>query len=165
MFLLGPQRDADVVAAFKQYENYLEANRHRFPPSAFSLATSDWYHGFSSHQAPHDAWLESAELRETSSGTRQEIRIPSLTIRLLGAFHDGHIELHYPQVFGYRLAAHSLGQGHGDWRYDEFRLDEQGRLVHEIEWAAFGAENSWIIVASDVHHKWLPLVPDQSRGQ
>ncbi|MDE0856111.1 MAG: hypothetical protein OSA97_16990 [Nevskia sp.] len=30
---------------------------------------------------------------------------------------------------------------------------------------SFGAENSWIIVASDVHHKWLPLVPDQSRGQ
>jgi hypothetical protein len=80
-----------------------------------------------------------------------------MTIRLLGAYHDGYIEFHYPTVFEYRLLAGTLGQGHGDWRYDEFRLDEQGRLIHEIEWAAYGAIGTWLIVASDVHHKWIPL--------
>lgn len=33
----------------------------------------------------------------------------------------------------YHLVAGALGQGHRDWRYDEFRLDEKGRLIHEIE--------------------------------
>ena len=156
MFILCPERDEDVVGAFERYSKYLKANRIRFPPSAYALATSDWYYGFSAHQAPHDAWLESARLGELASGERHEIRVPYLTIRLLGAFHDGHIEFHYPQVFSYHLVAETQGHGHGDLRYDEFRLDEQARLIHEIEWAAFGTSNHWVIVASDVHHKWVP---------
>ena len=154
MFILGGERDEDVVAAFARYSAYLKANESRFPPSAYSLATSDWYYGFEDHRAPHDSWLESASILEPSSGARSEKRSSSLTIRLLGAYHDGFIEFHYPEVFGYQLSAGGLSQGHGDWRYDEFRLDAKGRLVHEIEWAAFGVDSRWVIVANDVLHKW-----------
>lgn len=161
MFILADQRDADVQRAFTRYAEYLKANRDRFPPSAYALATSDWYFGFESHQAPHDSWLESLHVSEPSSAERHEIRTTSITIRLLGAYHDGYIEFHYPTVFEYRLIAGTLGQGHGDWRYDEFRLDEKGRLVHEIEWAAYGATNTWLIVASDVHHRWIPFERSQ----
>jgi hypothetical protein len=157
MFILADQRDSDVERAFARYTEYLKANSHRFPKSAYTLATSDWYFGFSSHQAPHDSWLESVQMGEPSSGERREVRTTSICIHLLGAYQDGFIEFHYPTVFEYRLVADTLGQGHGDWRYDEFRLDEKGRLVHEIEWAAFGAMNTWLIVASDVHHKWIPF--------
>ena len=59
MFILAAQRDADVDRAFARYAEYLKANRDRFPRSAYALATSDWYFGFSNHQAPHDPWLES----------------------------------------------------------------------------------------------------------
>jgi hypothetical protein len=157
MFILADQRDSDVTGSFARYSEYLGKNGHRFPRSALALATSDWYFGFSSHQAPHDSWLESVQVFEPSSGERCELRATSILIRLLGAYHDGYIEFHYPTVFEYRLTAGTLGQGHGDWRYDEFRLDEEGRLVHEIEWASYGANNTWVIVASDVHHKWLPF--------
>ena len=156
MFILGPERDEDVTSAFERYSKYLKQNRNRFPASAYALASSDWYYGFSAHHAPHDAWLESAQLNEAGSGLRKDIRASSFTIRLLGAYHDGHIEFHYPQVFNYSLSCGGLGSGHGDWRYDEFRVDGEGRLVHEIEWAAVGGTQSWIIVASDVHHKWVP---------
>ena len=156
MFILSEQRDSDVEAAFAQYKEYLKANRHRFPQSVYALAISDWYFGFSSHQAPHDSWLVSVQITEPSSGQREEIRTVSINIRLLGAYHDGYIEFHYPTVFEYRLTADTLGQGHGDWRYDEFRVNDKGQVIHEIEWASYGATNAWLIVASDVHHKWVP---------
>ncbi len=156
MFILGGERDEDVVGAFSRYEKYLLANSAHFPPSAYALATSQWYFNFNDHRAPHDAWLESVSINEPSSGERSEVRSSSLTIRLLGAYHDGYIEFYYPEVFGYQLAAANLGQGHGDWRYDEFRLDSRGRLVHEIEWATFAETHRWLIVASDVQHRWVP---------
>jgi carboxypeptidase Taq len=77
----------------------------------------------------------------------------------LGAYHDGYIEFVYPNANCYRLSMEHLGQGHGDWRYDESRLGGYGRVIHEIEWATFGATGRWIIEASDVHHKWTPKSP------
>jgi hypothetical protein len=157
MFILASERDHDAKQAFANYAAYLKTHQGAFPPSAYALATSDWYFGFSNHQAPHDSWLESLSVEERSSGERREIREATITIKLLGAYHDGHILLHYPKVFEYNIAGVELGQGHGDWRYDEFRLDRRGRLVHEIEWATYGATGTWLIVASDVHHTWQPF--------
>lgn len=59
-----------------------------------------------------------------------------MTIRLLGAYHDGYIELVYPDVYSDELAGMHVGRGHRDLRYDEFRVGEQGRVIHEIEWAS-----------------------------
>lgn len=157
MFILASERDQNADKAFANYSAYLKRHRAKFPPSAYGLAISDWYFGFTSHQAPHDAWLESLTIEEPSSGARREPREVTITIKLLSAHHDGHIQLHYPRVFEYRVSGTELGQGHGDWRYDEFRLDKKGRLIHEIEWATYGATVSWLFVASDVHHTWLPF--------
>jgi hypothetical protein len=156
MFVLAEHRDADAVAAFKRYSRYLERNRRRFPKSAYSLATSDWYFGFNDHRAPHDAWLESATIGEVASGKRSEVRFPKLTIRLLSAYHDGFIELAYPKVYDYDLKGVDVTTGHRDWRYDELRIDKKGRLVHEIEWCGMKETGRWLIVASDVIHKWIP---------
>jgi hypothetical protein len=111
MFILADQRDSDAEGAFARYRDYLEKNRHRFPSSALALATSDWYFGFTSHQAPHDSWLESVQVFEPSSGERSELRTTSIRIRLLGAYHDGYIEFYYPMVSEYSLTADTLGQG------------------------------------------------------
>jgi len=165
MFILGPERDADVVGAFARYKAYLQRNRKRFPPSAFALATSDWYYGFSAHEAPHDSWLDSLHLAEPSSGKRQEVRSASLSIKLLGAYHDGYIEFVYSNVFEYQLSGMGLDRGHGDWRYDEFRLNKKGQLVHEIEWASYGAGHRWVIVAGDVTHTWTPFAVAQPTVQ
>ena len=157
MYILGEQRDKDVEGAFNRYEQYLKENSDCFPKSAYALATSDWYYGFSDHKAPHDAWLEAITISEPSSGSRNEIRTVSISIKLLSAYHDGYIEFQYPEVFEYKVNAHTFGQGHGDWRYDQFRLNEKGKLIHEIEWATYGATNNWVIVASDVQHKWSQI--------
>lgn len=155
MFILDAQRHSDP-AAFAKYRHYLEANRERFPKSAYTLATSDWYMNFHYHQCPHDAWLEWVKIDEPSSGERHEIRTVAITIKLLGAYHDGIIEIHYPQVFEYRLNSGPLNGGHLDWHYDEFRLNDDGHVMHEIEWCGLHNTGTWLIVASDVEFKWTP---------
>jgi hypothetical protein len=59
-------------------------------------------------------------------------------------------------VFSYSTTA-TTPDGHGDWRYDEFTVDDAGRLVHEIEWATWRETGVWRIVASDIQFTWIPL--------
>jgi len=155
--LTGDGRDDDVAGAFKRYRDYLASSRDSFPPSAFALATSDWYFRFSDHRCPHDAWLDSLSLTEAASGARGEVRMASMRVRLLGAYRDGCIELLYPQVFRYRLSVDDGKRGHRDWRYDELRLSDDGYVIHEIEWYGRNEIGSWVIEASDVEYKWTPL--------
>jgi hypothetical protein len=154
-YVLSPQSDADLPDMWPKYMAYLDSVRDRFPPSAWALAKSDWYFDFRDHRCPHDAWLEELIVLEAGTGARGEERSLSLHIRLLGPYHDGHIELRYPQVFSYRLAATTEVHGHGDWRYDEFRLSENGHLLHEIEWWTSKATGTWLIEASDIEYRWI----------
>lgn len=153
-YVLAQQRDSDVVKAFDNYRVYLQANSNTFPPSAYSLATSNWYFDPADRRCPHDGWLESVTIDELSSGPRHEVRSCELTIRLLGAYHDGHIEFVYPDVRAYDMKMITLKKGHGDWTYDEFRLSESGRVIHEIEWARSEDTGRWLIEAADVFHRW-----------
>ena len=156
MYILAAQRKHDVVAAFKRYKQYLSLCGSRFPPSALALATSDWYFDPREHHCPHDAWLESFSLKEIGSGEQKEQRILAASIVLLCAHQNGYIELSYPQVFAYHCEAPVSSRGHGDWRYDEFRLSECGHVIHEIEWAGFARSqpSKWVIEASDVLYSW-----------
>jgi hypothetical protein len=120
-----------------------------FRPLRMRLATSDWYFNPEDHRSPHDAWLSSLHLTELSSGERHEIRALSLRLRLLGAYHAGYIELLYPRVFAYLLNLEDSEMGHHDWRYDELRVSDQGRLIHEIEWCCSRGKGRWLIEASD----------------
>ena len=85
-------------------------------------------------------------------------------IRLLGAHHDGRLELTYQNVLPYALDMPRWGSGgrpegssHGDWLVDEVRSEgHRGRAVHEIEWAS---GTSWIIDCGEINVVWLPLEP------
>jgi hypothetical protein len=150
-YILSAQRDEGGSELWQEYVQYIQDNKDRFPPNAYSLVTSEWYFGFDDHRAPHDAWLESAIFEEPSEGERSEIRHLSLRVRLLGAYHDMYLEFFYPKVFAYSLNNLRSSTGHCDWRYDEFRLSPDGNLIHEIEWAGGpGQEAHWLIEASDV---------------
>jgi hypothetical protein len=156
-FILGAnRRDEDPVEAFSRYTDYLRAKSDIFPHSAFALATANWYFDPRDHRCPHDAWLESTNLHELSSGERDATRYLSLTVRLLGPYHDGLIEFHYPRVFSYALNAHDSEGGQRDWRYDEFRVSAAGKLIHEIEWSGAQDTGRWLIEASDVTFRWIP---------
>src|SRR5712672_2308265 len=100
-YVLAQQRDSDVVTAFENYRAYLQGNRKAFPPSAYALAASDWYFDPDARRCPHDGWLESVTIGGPSSGPRHELRSSTLTIRLMGAYHDGHIDFVYPEVHAY----------------------------------------------------------------
>jgi hypothetical protein len=157
MFILAEHRDVDATEAFDKYRDYLRENQARFPASAFALASSDWYFDFRDCRCPHDAWLETALLEEPATGERREVRTSKLTVTLLGAYHDGYLEFVYPKVYAYQADMSHADHGHGDWRYDEFRVSEHGRVIHEIEWAASRPTGRWLIEASDVLHRWIPL--------
>jgi hypothetical protein len=148
-------------SAFERYQEYLASVRDQMPPRAYTLATSTWYFDSRDHRAPHDAWLESARVVEDARPGQPRQRSVRIELRLLGAYHDGIIELHYDDVSRYRidLAPHEseAGHGHRDWRYDEFRLAANGRVEHEIEWWGRRQTGSWLIEAADVEYHWLPI--------
>ena len=98
--------------------------------------------------------LKSVLFNEPSCGERSEDRTVAIRVRLLGAYHDGHIELVYPHVFQYNLYLQDAAHGHRDWRYDEFRLSGAGHLVHEIEWSGPANVGRWLIEASDFIYTW-----------
>lgn len=161
MFMLSSDgRDEDIhQTCYHRYMAYLQENKADFPPSAFTLASSEWYHNFNNHHAPHDGWLERAEFIEVGIGERWENRTLALRIRLLASYHDAYIEFYYPQVFSYKFQAPHVVKGHTDWRYDELRLSENKHLIHEIEWrGGFDTpETRWMIEANDVVYSWLPI--------
>jgi hypothetical protein len=162
VFILSDDgRDEDVRTAFERYTGYLKQDAARFPPRAYQLATSDWFYNAGDHRCTHDAWLESFEILETPE-REAHLRSCSISLRLLGAYRDGHIEMTYPTVFSHSFQSFMAGKvtSHGDWRYDEFRLSQRGRLIHEIEWAgapgAQGKSFSWLIEADDIEFRWIP---------
>lgn len=148
MYILAAQRDKDVVGAFSRYTQYLRDNKENFPESAYMLATSDWYFSNVAHRAPHDARLTKFQINEFNGAS-------SALIRLRSAFDTGFIEFRYSNLISYNLSSELLTSGHGDWRYDEFRLDAHGNLIHEIEWWSISGEARWTLVASDLEHKWV----------
>lgn len=89
-------------------------------------------------------------------GKRRQQRSLSVNVRLLGAYHDGYIELRYPHVSRCALNVTDGERGHRDWRYDELRLSDRGYLVHEIEWSGLYATGVWVIEALDLEFRWVP---------
>ncbi len=158
-YILSAERDADPQGSFERYTEFIESERHRFPPSAMALIDSDWYFGFSDHRAPHDSWLQDVRVTEARSHDEDLPAETIIYIRLLGAYHDGIIELTYSGVTSYSLQMTDLSRGHCDWRYDEFRISDTGDLIHEIEWCGAMDTGRWLIQARDVTHSWHPIEP------
>ncbi len=96
-------------------------------------------------------------ISEPSKGARHENRKTTITITLLGAYHDRRLIFTYPGVRSYRLTHNDVEGGHRDWRYDEFRVSEAGHVVHEIEWQGLNEAGSWVIVADDVELEVLDI--------
>jgi hypothetical protein len=144
---------------FEAYRRYLDSIREQLPPAAFAFATADWHYNFADPRCPHDAWVESVIIAESAAGTQREQRRIDIQVRLLGAYHDGHIELHYRNVAAYTLE-HPAGsteppreRGHGDWRDDEVRLSARGLVIHDV---MFIGGSHWLIECEDIQYRWLP---------
>jgi hypothetical protein len=128
------------------------------------FAHEAWYRDPSDHRCPHDAWLEALEVSEPATGKRSEARKTAITVRLLGAYQDGHIIFRYTGVTKYSLEGGSCRRGLGDWLEDTFSVDEAGQFVHRITWAGFGSseESKWSIESEGVTYEWTPKEANQS---
>ncbi len=80
-----------------------------------------------------------------------------LTVELLGAYSDLALQFRYSGVTRYDLVGQDVTLGHADWRYDEFRVSDAGRLLHEIQWWGARETATWIIEAEDVTYTWREL--------
>jgi hypothetical protein len=149
---------AEWQRAWAAYCEYLASIRHLLPQRAYDFAIASWHYDFSDHRSPLDAWLESLTINETGKGERQQHRSVQIAIHLLGAYHDGQIEISYGDVRNYSIVMlpvsweDNMGErDHRDWLYDEVRLSEQGNVLHEIEWSG---GSSWVIEAKDIVYRW-----------
>lgn len=127
-------------------------------PQLPEFATAAWYSDPSDHRCPHDAWLEALEISEPAEGERKEKRQTAITMRLLGAYHDGHIVFRYRGVKKHSVASASCERGLGDWLRDELSRGPEGLVVHRISWSGFGSgeESQWSIEAESVSYEWIP---------
>ncbi|MDQ8183419.1 hypothetical protein [Pelagicoccus sp. SDUM812005] len=144
-YILSDQRDVDCAAAFDKYESYLVASKERLPATINVLLREGWWFDFRDHRCPHDSWVEELKIKE---GRKEDVRTVDIYLRLLGAYHDGHLEIAYKGVKNYELSC--VGDSHGDWRYDQFLVAGDG-FRHEIEW---DDGTIWKIVAEDFEYVW-----------
>jgi hypothetical protein len=126
-------------------------------PQIPQFATEAWYRNPSDHRCPHDAWLDAVEVRELAEGARHERRRSAITIRLVGAYHDGHIVFRYSGVTRFAIDCDASAGGVGDWIRDEFSTSDAGLLEHRISWCrGTSSEAEWFIEAEDVSYEWIP---------
>jgi len=138
---------------FKAYEKYLRSVEGRMADGAFAFAIAPWHYDASDPRCPHDAWVEAVTIAEPATGDRHDHRHTDIFVRLLGAYHDGRIELTYRDVRSYSLAGQTEN-GHGDWLRDEVRLSEKGLVLHEV---SFASGSRWLIECADIQFEWIPL--------
>lgn len=159
-FLVGKTlaEDADhvveSVSRWDSYHAYLEAIRDDLPPSTREFFFAPWHYDPTDHRCLHDSWLESIEIRDSPDESRKT----SIVLRLLGAYHDGHMTIVYDGVETYSLSrslapvALPRTQGHGDLLADELSL-EDGTLKHHLE---FSGGALMQIAFQDLRWNWSP---------
>lgn len=158
-YLINKGNDNEDVQAFlgrfNNYFEYLHSIKDQLPASAYMFATSEWHYNHEDPKCPHDAWLEHITISEPSSGGRRQVRSTEILVVLLGAFHNGYIEIRYKQVNRYTVTLLPArdNRGYGDWLLDEIHLSENGLVVHEIVFV----HGRWLIECEDIVYKWKPF--------
>lgn len=145
----------DFKQKWKEYYAYLETIKDQIPKSAYEFAKAKWHYNFNDSRCPHDSWIDDVIIHENAEGDRKQFRTIEIKIVLLGAWHNGNIEITYKNVKGYSISKSAdLGKSHNDWMRDEIRLSEKGLVLHEIEWLV---EPNWIIECEDIEFQWKPF--------
>lgn len=136
------------------YQSYLASIKDKISLSPHGFIFEDWYRNCDSHRCPHDSWLDRIVVSEDDNN---EVNIE---LKLLGAYHDGYIFFRYSGVKYYKLDRHStsvIKSSHGDLRYEEFRLDDEGYLVHEFDWYTLDENAIFLIACESVSYSWEPI--------
>jgi len=146
------------------YLAFLELNRERIPNSVYEFANADWHYNTMDHRCPHDAWLESLEIKEISTEGEKRSRSNSIYLILLGAYHNGKLHLSYDGVTNYSFERNTSSDdpflesifrnGHGDLLVDEFSMSEENEMIHNL---SFSNGVTWKIQFRGFSFEWIPL--------
>lgn len=124
---------------FSSYLDYLLTIRTRMPEHIYAFASDPRNFDLTASSSLHDAWLESLNVREQASGSRNEVRRLEVSLCLLGPYHDRLIHLSYSGVERYLFDAPNRAgdarfdhTAHGDLYTHEIRLVRDGVFVHEF---------------------------------
>lgn len=161
MFILSKDRREnsrdEFDSAWSAYVKYLNSISQKLPKSAYEFAAAEWHYNFNDHRCPHDGWLDMLAIENHYTRDGGSCSLPSITLKLLGAYHDGFIVLTYNAVMSYSLSTEPriiARNDPADWLYDEIRLSDNGNVLHEIEWSDGSV---WLIECADVCYEWLQL--------
>jgi len=147
----------DWKADYLRYREYLSSRADTLPENVRAFALQDWYYNSKDPRCPHDSWLEELAIVEPATGERLEERSIEVRLRLLGAYHDGHLHFRYMNVRRYSLGTPAeyksppFNVGHGDFIVDEIRPSDSGFLEHEIE---FSRGSRFEIECSDIQFEF-----------
>lgn len=154
MFILRKDRPNNSLEEWDlkwyQYQQYLKSISLHLPESAQAYALADWHYNHLDHRAPHDAWLQRLEISESVSNDVRHAQNGRIVATLLGAYHDGIIEIEYVDVLSYAIQRNTGLLG--DWQYDEVRISDDGSVLHEVEFD----EGSWLVVCRNLAYRWSP---------
>ena len=150
---------AQAKVVWTRHEAHLRSIRDRLPESARAFAEAPWHYDPNDHRCPHDTWTERLLVAERAWGDRRQRRRIDIEVRLLGAWHDGHLTLRYRNVVAYRLdqpnrpadRLYRRWVGHGDWLVDDVGLSAEGFVTHEVL-VAWGGR--WYIECEDLADSW-----------
>jgi hypothetical protein len=140
---------ASTEAAFlagRNYSLHIQRIGPKLPPETRDFVMSSSYRDWNSHDCPHDAWLQDLVFKvEPDAIKRQSLRIVMV---LLGSFHDRILGFEYRNVIECDIdISRNNKKSPGDWLYDEFDVEDDGFITHEILWQ-FG--NPWKITAEKI---------------
>ena len=137
----------EAILAGRNYDLHLKKIAPKLPPETRKFIMSLSYQDWNSHDCPHDAWLQNLEFWvEPNASERQSLRIMMV---LLGSFHDRILTFEYSNVIECNLDISKTNKkSPGDWLFDEFDIDDNGFVTHEILWQ-FG--NPWKITAEKMN--------------
>ena len=155
MFVLSKDIDKlgfeESTKKIGEYKKYLASIKDKLSLSPTGFIFESWYTDFSSHKCPHDSWLDELVVSEDDENN------VSISLRLLGAYHDGFITLKYTDVQYYRLDRNKssvVKASHGDLRCAEFRLDEDGNIIHEFDWYTLDENAVFLIACKHIGYEW-----------
>lgn len=95
--------------ARNEYRQHRSRYSKRIGPKALEFALAEWHHDTEDHRSPHDAWLESLCIEEVAEPPTSQDRAIRIVLKLLGAYHEGHLRIAYEGITSYSLDLPSEG--------------------------------------------------------
>src|SRR5919108_4560428 len=80
----------EIQRAWSAYESYLRSIRDALPPEVYEFATQSWRYDPTDHRCFHDSWLDELAIREVPRQPAHDVRHLTISLTVLGAYHDGH---------------------------------------------------------------------------